>query len=82
MPAAHRNHGRFLNRTNRKAFLRVAKLWNYEDGVTAIEYALLSALIVAVIISAIAVLGESILALWGLVADCLNRSIGGSGTCR
>jgi len=52
-----------------------------EDGVTAIEYALLGALIVAVIVGAIALVGAKTSALWQGIADCVAKATTGAGSC-
>jgi Flp pilus assembly pilin Flp len=52
-----------------------------EDGVTAIEYSLLGALIVVVIASAVGVVGAKTSALWSLVQNCVTFATGGGGSC-
>ena len=50
-----------------------------EDGVTAIEYGLLAALIAVVIITAAALVGTRLTCMFTRVADCLSGPT--SGTC-
>jgi pilus assembly protein Flp/PilA len=50
-----------------------------EEGVTAIEYGLIAALIAVVIIAAVAMVGTRLTCIFTRVADCLIGST--SGTC-
>jgi pilus assembly protein Flp/PilA len=50
-----------------------------EEGVTAIEYGLIAALIAVVIIVATALVGTRLNCIFQRVADCLKGS--GAGTC-
>lgn len=52
-----------------------------EAGVTAIEYALLSSLIVVVILGAVGAVGSSVLSLWRLVSNCVTFAATGAGSC-
>ncbi|WP_018987748.1 Flp family type IVb pilin [Aromatoleum toluclasticum] len=45
----------------------LSTLWTDEDGVTAIEYALLASLIATVIVGSVIVIGTAVLALYELV---------------
>lgn len=53
---------------------------NDEQGVTAIEYGLIAALIAVVIITAVALIGTNLNVVFNEVADCLSGGPG-SGTC-
>ena len=50
-----------------------------EEGVTAIEYGLIAALIAVVIITAVALAGTRLNCMFQRVADCLSGA--NSGTC-
>ena len=52
---------------------------NDEEGVTAIEYGLIAALIAVVIITAVALAGTRLNCIFKRVADCLAGA--NSGTC-
>ncbi|WP_371132486.1 Flp family type IVb pilin [Polaromonas sp.] len=52
-----------------------------EEAVTAIEYALLGALIAVVIVSAVTLVGSKTLDLWGLVSRCVEAAASGVGSC-
>jgi pilus assembly protein Flp/PilA len=52
-----------------------------EDGVTAIEYGLIAALIAVVIIVSVRLVGTNLTAVFNRVGGCLSNAIGGSGTC-
>jgi len=49
----------------------VKKFWQEEEGVTAIEYGLIAALIAVVIIGAVTLVGENLNTIFGRVADGL-----------
>ncbi len=55
------------------------KFINDEQGVTAIEYGLIAALIAVVIITAVALAGTRLNCIFQKVADCLKGA--NSGTC-
>lgn len=57
------------------------KLVASEDAVTAIEYALLGALIAVVILGAVTLVGSKTLGLWNLVSRCVEAAAGGGATC-
>ena len=46
-----------------------------EAGVTAIEYALLGALIVIVVVTGIAASGSAVLGMWTRVSDAVTRAV-------
>lgn len=53
-----------------------------EDGVTAIEYGLIAALIAVVIIASVQLVGTNLTAVFTKVANCLSNAIGTAGaTC-
>lgn len=52
-----------------------------EEAVTAIEYALLGALIAVVIVSAVGLVGNNTLGLWQLVASCVEFATTSVGSC-
>lgn len=60
--------------------LAVKRFLNDEEGVTAIEYGLIAALIAVVIIVAAALAGTRLRCIFQRVADCLIGS--NSGTCQ
>ena len=45
-----------------------------EDGVTAIEYGLIAALIAVVIIASVQLAGDSLKTMFGTVANCLKKA--------
>lgn len=59
----------------------IAHLVAAEDAVTAIEYALMGALIAMAIVSTAALVGSKTLGLWQLVSRCVETAIGGAGRC-
>lgn len=59
----------------------ITKLVASEDAVTAIEYALLGALIAVVILGAVTLVGSKTLGLWNLVSRCVEAAAGGGATC-
>lgn len=60
--------------------LAVKRFINDEEGVTAIEYGLIAALIAVVIIVAAALAGTRLRCIFQRVADCLVSST--TGTCQ
>ena len=52
----------------------IANLIKEEDGVTAIEYALIAALVAGAIIVAVTALGTSITGLFNKLADLINTN--------
>jgi Flp pilus assembly pilin Flp len=52
-----------------------------EEAVTAIEYALLGALIAVVILSAVTLVGSKTLGLWGVVSRCVEVAATSVGSC-
>jgi pilus assembly protein Flp/PilA len=57
----------------------VKRFLSEEEGVTAIEYGLIAALIAVVIITAVALVGTRLTCIFNRVADCLSGST--VGTC-
>ncbi len=57
------------------------RFWTDEEGVTAIEYGLIAALIAIVIVAAVASAGSSLNELWTKISDCLDAATTGSGNC-
>lgn len=55
------------------------KFWKDEDGVTAIEYGLIAALIAMVIVGAVTTAGTSLENLWNTIRDELQEAAGGEG---
>lgn len=51
-----------------------------EHGVTAIEYGLIAALIAVVIITAVALVGTNLKAIFAKIATCLSSATGGTTT--
>jgi Flp pilus assembly pilin Flp len=62
-------------------FERLGDIVASEEGVTAIEYSLLGALIVVVIVGAVGLVGAKTFALWSLVQNCVSFATGGGGSC-
>ena len=61
-------------------YLGIQRFLNDEEGVTAIEYGLIAALIAVAIIVAAALVGTRLSCLFNRVASCLISST--SGTCQ
>jgi pilus assembly protein Flp/PilA len=57
----------------------VKRFVNEEEGVTAIEYGLIAALIAVVIIAAVSTVGTNLTCIFNRIADCLRGST--VGTC-
>lgn len=52
-------------------------LWNEEEGVTAIEYGLLAALIAVVIILSVTEVGEELVNVFEAISAALQTALGG-----
>jgi len=52
----------------------IKKFWQEEEGVTAIEYGLIAALIAVVIIAAVTAVGENLNAVFQYIADALGNT--------
>ena len=52
-----------------------------EEAVSSIEYSLIGALIAVVIAASVGIVGNSTLALFGRVADCVSFAVSGTGIC-
>ena len=50
------------------------RFWADEEGVTAIEYGLIAALIAIVIVVAVASAGTSLNTLWNRISTCLSNA--------
>ncbi len=57
----------------------ITKFIREEDGVTAIEYGLIAALIAIVIIAALTAGGQSLDALWDKICGALFTAVGSAG---
>lgn len=55
----------------RQVFLAARNFWRDEDGVTAIEYALVASLIAMAILTSVALLGQQVGNLYAHVKDCV-----------
>lgn len=67
---------------NQQNFTRLGKtMWAEQVAVSSIEYALIGSLIAVVIVGAVGVVGTRTLALFSLIANCVNSAISGSGSC-
>lgn len=53
-------------------YLGIQRFVNEEDGVTAIEYALIASLIAVVIIAIVGGTGGNVAAVFNRIADCLD----------
>lgn len=60
-------------------FETIRDFWIDEDGVTAIEYGLIAALIAIVIIASLALAGNNLNVLWNKIAGCLSNAVNGNG---
>ena len=60
--------------------LQVMKqFWMEEEGVTAIEYGLIAALVALVIIAAVVTAGSNLNILWTRIGTCLSNATTGLG---
>jgi pilus assembly protein Flp/PilA len=50
------------------------RFWAEEDGVTAIEYGLIAALIAIVIVASLVLAGSNLNILWNKIAGCLSNA--------
>ena len=57
-----------------KLQLAVKRFWADEEGVTAIEYGLIAALIAVVIVAAVATIGTELDITFDKIGDCLKNS--------
>ena len=58
------------------------RFWRDDEGVTAIEYGLIAALVAIVIIASLQLAGTNLNTLWVKIKDCLVLANGGAqGTC-
>ena len=57
----------------------IARFIKEEEGVTAIEYGLIAALVAIVIVAAVASSGQSLNTLWTKISTCLTAATGGLG---
>jgi pilus assembly protein Flp/PilA len=53
---------------------KIKRFFKEEEGVTAIEYGLIAALIAVVIIGAVALVGTNLSTVFGTVASCVSGS--------
>lgn len=60
---------------------RLRNLVASEDAVTAIEYALLAALIAVVILGSVVLVGSETLGLYQLVSNCVEAAVADNGNC-
>lgn len=60
---------------------RLRNLVASEDAVTAIEYALLAALIAVVILGSVALVGSNTLDLYQKVLTCVEAAVAGNDPC-
>jgi len=58
----------------------IKKFWQEEEGVTAIEYGLIAALIAVVIIGAVGFVGENLVLVFENIAGELSAAVSGGGT--
>ena len=60
----------------------IKQFWKDEEGVTAIEYGLIAALVAIVIVAAVRLAGTNLNTMWVKIKDCLVFANGGAqGTC-
>jgi pilus assembly protein Flp/PilA len=52
--------------------MAIKRFWADEEGVTAIEYGLIAALIAVVIVGSVAIVGTQLDLTFGAVGDCLK----------
>ena len=57
----------------------IKKFWQEEEGVTAIEYGLIAALIAVVIIISVTAVGDNLVIVFDAISAALSGAIGGGG---
>lgn len=60
---------------------QVKILWQQQDAVTSVEYALMGSLIAVAIVGAVGVQGTNVAALYGLAANCVTFVVSGLSSC-
>lgn len=67
---------------NKSIFTLFGKsMWNEQDAVTSIEYALIASLIAVVIVGAVGLVGTNTAAMWTEVSNCVTFATTGAGSC-
>lgn len=67
---------------NKSIFTRFGKsMWDEQNAVTSIEYALIASLIAVVIVVSVGVVGNNASALYVMVSDCVSLVASGAGSC-
>lgn len=67
---------------NKQTLTQIGKsMWDEQDAVTSIEYALIASLIVVVIVGAVGLVGINTQALFASVSNCVEFAISGNGIC-
>lgn len=67
---------------NKSIFMLFSKtMWDEQDAVTSIEYALLASLIAVVIVVSVGLVGTNASALFGMISACVSFAASGSGSC-
>jgi Flp pilus assembly pilin Flp len=56
-------------------------IWNEQDAVTSIEYALLASLIAVVIVVSVGLVGNNTSTLFGMISNCVSFATSGAGSC-
>ena len=60
----------------------IKQFWKDEEGVTAIEYGLIAALVAIVIVAALRLTGTNLNLVWQKIRDCMiYANTGAIGTC-
>lgn len=57
----------------------IKKFWQEEEGVTAIEYGLIAALIAVVIIASVTLVGDELVRVFTAISDALTEALPGGG---
>lgn len=66
-----------------QTFTQLGKsMWEEQDAVTSIEYALLGSLIAVVIVGAVGLVGQNTLGLWMVVQQCVSFAVNQDGSCQ
>lgn len=68
---------------NRLTFLmqQAKAIWQQQDAVTSVEYALIGSLIAAVIVISVGATGTSLSTFFTLTANCVTFALAGTGSC-
>ncbi len=56
-------------------------IWQQQDAVTSVEYALIGSLIAVLIVGGVGAVGTSLSTFFTLTANCVTFAVSGTGSC-